>query len=45
MHVKTIDDGADFMIVQQALSVLGFLDQECQVHQLPWCPNVMATTV
>ena len=31
MHVKTIDDKADFMVVQQALSVLGFLDEECQV--------------
>jgi len=29
--VKTINDKSDFVVVQQALSVLGFQDEECQV--------------
>ena len=45
MKVRTIDDRADFLVVQQALSVLGFRDEECQVQWLPYCPVVMVITV
>lgn len=45
MNVRTIDDRADFVVVQQALSVLGFHEEECQVQWLPWCLVVMVTTV
>lgn len=33
-NVKAIDDRRDFTVVQQALSVLGFSGEECQVRLL-----------
>ena len=39
------NDQSDFIVVKQALSVLGFRDDECQVYQLPWCTVITVTTV